>query len=69
MGICVLFTWPSDGRAADYLPDRADAEKSAPELADVLSELCDWLMSQQAAAAKDPDKACKAKTAEWTISP
>ena len=62
LGICVLFTWPSDGSPADYLPDRADAEKSAPELADVLCDLYDWLLTQQAAAAKDSSKACKAKT-------
>jgi esterase/lipase superfamily enzyme len=62
LGICVLFTWPSDGSPADYLPDRADAEKSAPELADVLSELYDWLLVQQAAAAGDANKACKVKT-------
>jgi len=62
LGLCVLFTWPSDGSAANYLPDRADAERSAPELASVLSELYDWLLQQQAAAAADPDKACKAKT-------
>jgi esterase/lipase superfamily enzyme len=62
LGTCVLFTWPSDGLPADYLPDRADAESSAPELATVLSELYDWLLDQQAAAAKDSTKACKAKT-------
>jgi esterase/lipase superfamily enzyme len=62
LGICVLFTWPSDGLATDYLPDRADAEKSAPELADVLSDLFDRLLDRQAAAAKDSNKACKAKT-------
>ncbi len=62
LGICVLFTWPSDGLPTDYLPDRADAERSAPELAEVLSELYDWLLDRQAAAAKDPAKACKAKT-------
>jgi len=62
LGICVLFTWPSDGLATDYLPDRADAEKSAPELADVLSVLYDWLLGQQAVAAKDSSNACKAKT-------
>src|SRR5258706_2980860 len=62
LGICVLFTWPSNGSPADYLPDRADAEKSAPELAEILSELYDWLLVQQAAAADDPSKACKAKT-------
>jgi len=36
LGVCVLFTWPSDGLPTDCLPDRAAAEKSAPELADVI---------------------------------
>jgi esterase/lipase superfamily enzyme len=62
LGVCVLFTWPSNGSPADYLPDRADAEKSAPELAEILSELYDWLLGQQVAAAEDSDRACKAKT-------
>jgi esterase/lipase superfamily enzyme len=62
LGLCILFTWPSDGRPADYLPDRADAERSAPELANVLSVLYDWLLDQQIAAAENPAKACKAKT-------
>jgi len=62
LGICVLFSWPSNGSPAEYLPDRADAEKSAPELAEVLNELYDWMLDQQAATIKDPTKACKAKT-------
>src|SRR5262249_15875167 len=32
-GLCILFTWPSDGMATNYLPDRADAREAAPDLA------------------------------------
>lgn len=62
LGCCVLFTWPSDGMALGYLPDRADARRSGEDLADVLSELYDWLLEKQAEGAEDPIKACKAKT-------
>ncbi len=62
LGVCVLFTWPSDGMATNYLPDRADARRSGADLADVLSDLYDWLLGKQAAGAADDAKACKAKT-------
>lgn len=62
LGLCVLFTWPSDGMPTNYLPDRMDAEKTAPDLADVLSSLYDWLLQKQAEGNADPAKACKAKT-------
>ncbi|HEV2971403.1 MAG TPA: alpha/beta hydrolase [Pirellulales bacterium] len=62
LGLCVLFTWPSAGSPADYLPDRSEAREAAPDLADVLSELYDWLQKKQADAVKSPDKACRAKT-------
>ncbi|HKS05161.1 MAG TPA: alpha/beta hydrolase [Gemmatimonadaceae bacterium] len=61
LGECVLFTWPSNGRASDYLADRADARESANALADVLSQLYDWLLTKQSEAANDSSKACKAK--------
>lgn len=61
LGICVLFTWPSEGMAVGYLPDRMDARNSAEDLADVFSELYDWLVARQAAAA-DGKEACHAKT-------
>jgi esterase/lipase superfamily enzyme len=61
LGLCILFTWPSDGHVYDYLPDREDARKSADDFADVLSALYDWLLDQQAATAED-GKACRAKT-------
>jgi esterase/lipase superfamily enzyme len=62
MGICVLFTWPSDGMVTNYLPDRADARAAAPDLADVLSLLFDWMLKKQADGVDDPSKACRAKT-------
>ncbi|HUJ11440.1 MAG TPA: alpha/beta hydrolase [Verrucomicrobiae bacterium] len=62
LGVCVLFTWPSDGAAAAYLPDRVDARRAAPDLASVLSALYDQMLDAQTAAATDPDKACRAKT-------
>lgn len=62
LGACVLFTWPSDGMPAAYLPDRVDARRAAPDLASVLSALYDRMLAAQIAAAADPDKACHAKT-------
>lgn len=62
LGVCVLFTWPSGGAPTDYLPDRGEAEASAPDLADLLSQLYDWMAMKQVQAAKDPAKACRAKT-------
>jgi esterase/lipase superfamily enzyme len=62
LGLCVLFTWPSFGSPIDYLPDRSEAREAAPDLADVLSTLYDWLLDKQVDAAKSPEKACKAKT-------
>lgn len=61
LGECVLFTWPSNGRTSDYLADRADARESGNALADVLSQLYDWLLHKQQDAAASPSKACKAK--------
>lgn len=62
LGICVLFTWPSDGMPTNYLPDRSDARESAPNLATVLGDLYDWLIAKQEQGATDPAKACRAKT-------
>jgi esterase/lipase superfamily enzyme len=62
LGTCVLFTWPSKGSPADYLPDRSEAEASAPALAELLEDLYDWLADRQQDAARDPSAACKAKT-------
>jgi esterase/lipase superfamily enzyme len=62
LGECVLFDWPSDGEVIDYLPDRAHARACAEDLADVLSALYDWMLSQQQAATQNPANACRAKT-------
>lgn len=61
LGVCILFTWPSNGSTAAYLPDRSDAESSGPALADVLCAFYDWLLDKQTEAADDPAAACKAK--------
>ena len=47
LGLCVLFSWPSAGSPAEYLPDRAEARAAAQDLADVLSALYDWLLKKQ----------------------
>jgi len=62
LGICVLFTWPSDGSKAGYFPDRQDARSSADELAHVLQILFDYLAERQEAAMRSGLKTCKAKT-------
>lgn len=61
LGTCVLFTWPSDGTKLGYIPDRADARRSAEELASVLSELYSWAIFKQQQGAANPAKACRAK--------
>lgn len=60
LGVCVLFSWPSNGSTAGYLPDRGDARESGPGLARVFNALYEQalLMQQQAA---DGRKLCKAK--------
>jgi esterase/lipase superfamily enzyme len=62
LGECIAFDWPSKGSVLGYLPDRADARRSAQALSDVLSDLYDWLLDKQRAAAADPMNACRAKT-------
>ena len=61
LGLCISFDWPSQGSVLGYLPDRAQARDSANDLADVFSQLYDWLLGKQAAAIADPAGACKAK--------
>lgn len=61
LGICIAFDWPSYGSVVDYLPDRAHARECAHDLADVLSELYDWLLGKQQDAIQDSKKACRAK--------
>lgn len=62
MGECILFTWPSKGSVAEYLPDRSEARQSADDFAEVLSDLYDWMAKKQQDAANDPRQACKATT-------
>lgn len=62
LGECVLFTWPSKGSPAEYLPDRSEARQSADDLADVLCDLYDWMAVKQQDAARDPRLGCKAQT-------
>jgi esterase/lipase superfamily enzyme len=64
LGLCILYDWPSLGTVVGYEPDRAHARQCAEDLADILSELFDWLMKKQQDAINsggDPDKSCKAK--------
>lgn len=60
LGVCVLFSWPSDGRVSGYLPDRRDARRSADHLAEVLDLLYDHLTALQREI--DPLRRCRAKT-------
>jgi esterase/lipase superfamily enzyme len=41
--VVLMFSWPSNGRPTDYIPDQADVEWSVPFLARVLAELADRL--------------------------
>lgn len=63
LGALILFSWPSNGNVASYLPDREDARDSGPDLSDVLVSLHDYLIAMQrtAAVTKDVEKFCKAK--------
>jgi len=62
MGECILFTWPSKGSLAGYLPDRSEARKSAEDFSLVLSDLYDWMAKKQQDAAEDPRNGCRAQT-------
>jgi esterase/lipase superfamily enzyme len=61
LGLCVSFDWPSYGNVLGYYPDRAHARACADDLTTVLASLYDYLLTKQAAAVKDTNKACKAK--------
>lgn len=37
----MMFSWPSNGRPTDYMPDQADVEWSVPFLANILAQLGD----------------------------
>src|SRR4030095_5763917 len=45
-----------------YYPARLAARVAAPDLADVLGQLYDWLLEKQVEGAENPKKACQAKT-------
>lgn len=62
MGELISFDWPSKGSLLGYLPDRAEARKTADDLTTVLSALYDWMSAQQIAATVNLDNACRAKT-------
>lgn len=61
LGTLVLYTWPSDGSVAGYLPDREDARASAPVLADAFVALHDHIIGMQRLAARNSDKQCRVK--------
>jgi esterase/lipase superfamily enzyme len=63
LGQLVLFSWPSKGSVAGYLPDRSEADACAPDLAQLFVDLNDYLVQKQRIAVKsdDPQKLCKAK--------
>ncbi len=60
LGICVLFTWPSNGQTAHYLADREDARASGPALAHAFNTLYEHALLMQGKAA-DGTAVCKAK--------
>lgn len=47
LGVCVLFTWPSMGSVAGYLPDRDEARASAPALAELLLKAWELIVDRQ----------------------
>ncbi|MGB7218777.1 MAG: alpha/beta hydrolase [Vicinamibacterales bacterium] len=61
LGLCVLFSWPSDGLKIGYYPDRADARGTADELGSVLKELFDQQVTVQTKAMETGRSPCKAK--------
>jgi esterase/lipase superfamily enzyme len=62
LGECISFDWPSKGYVFDYLPDRSEARQAAQDLADVMSDLYDWMLMKQYAVTTNRQDACKAKT-------
>jgi esterase/lipase superfamily enzyme len=63
LGVLVLFSWPSDGSSAAYLPDREDARQSGPQTAELFVRLHEIVAAEQrlAAISNDPNKMCRAK--------
>lgn len=62
LGLCILFSWPSDGMKFGYYPDRMDARSCAPDLAEILGRLYDWMVEKQRETADRPGKGCYVKT-------
>ena len=44
--VVLMFSWPSNGRPTDYIPDQADVEWSVPLLSSVLADIGDRLGPQ-----------------------
>jgi esterase/lipase superfamily enzyme len=63
LGALVLYTWPSNGSSAGYLPDREDARASGEQTADLFTALHDIVLKNEVIAADtgDPAKRCRAK--------
>jgi esterase/lipase superfamily enzyme len=63
LGALVLYTWPSNGTAAGYLPDREDARASGEQTADLFTTLHDIVLKNEIIAADtgDPSRRCRAK--------
>jgi len=63
LGLLVLYSWPSNGTSAGYLPDREDARKSGEQTAELFTTLHDTVLKNELLAAKtgDPADRCRAK--------
>lgn len=63
LGCLILYTWPSAGSVAGYLPDREEARASAAAFAAELVDLHAQILKTQTLAARtqDPTQNCRAK--------
>src|SRR5262245_2406028 len=63
LGLLVLYTWPSNGTSAGYLPDREDARASGEQTAQLFTTLHDIVLKNEIVAAETDDmkKRCRAK--------
>ena len=63
LGMLVLFSWPSNGTSAGYLPDREDARESGPQTAELFVRLHEIVTAEQRLAARTDDlsRMCRAK--------
>jgi esterase/lipase superfamily enzyme len=63
LGCLILYSWPSAGSVAGYLPDREEARASAGAFAAELVDLHAQILRQQSVAARtqDPAHMCRAK--------